>query len=74
LDNITVADLDPHHFKKPDPDPHTKGERPNRDLHHSETAFFPFFDQTLKFTYLQAVGEASSPQKRTPSISKNEIY
>jgi hypothetical protein len=40
-----------------------------------------FFDQKLQFTYpqssiknIQATGEALSPQKRTSSASKHEIY
>ncbi len=33
-----------------------------------------FLYQKLKFTYVPATGEAFSPQKRTSSTSKNEIY
>jgi hypothetical protein len=33
-----------------------------------------FDEQKLQFTYVQATGEAFSPQKRTFSTSKNEIY
>jgi hypothetical protein len=43
--------------------------------------FFSFFDQKLQFTCryasikdVQATGEAFSPQKKTSSTSKNEIY
>jgi hypothetical protein len=37
---------------------------------------FSFFDQKLQFTYVQATGEAFSPQKRTehPALQKNKIY
>jgi hypothetical protein len=41
----------------------------------AENFFYLFFDQKLKFTYVQATGEAFSHQKkRTSSTSKNEIY
>ncbi len=33
-----------------------------------------FFDQKLQFTYVQATGETYSPQKKTSSTVKNEIY
>jgi hypothetical protein len=34
--------------------------------------YLSFFGQKLQFTYVQATGEAFSPQKRTSSISKHE--
>jgi hypothetical protein len=36
--------------------------------------FISFFDQILQFNYVQATGEAFSPQKSTSCTSKNEIY
>jgi hypothetical protein len=36
--------------------------------------FFIFYDQKFQFTYVQAKGEAFSPQKRTSSTSKTELY
>ncbi len=36
--------------------------------------FISFFDEIFQFTYVQAAGEVVSPQKRTSSNSKNEIY
>jgi hypothetical protein len=42
---------------------------------HSRNFFISFFlDQKLQFTHVQTTGKASSPQKRTSSTSKNEIY
>jgi hypothetical protein len=32
------------------------------------------FYKKLQFSYVQATEETFSPQKRTPSTSKNEIY
>jgi hypothetical protein len=36
----------------------------------AENLFQSFFDQKLQFTYVQATGEAFSPQKRTSNTSK----
>ncbi len=36
--------------------------------------FSSFFDQKLQFTYVKATGEAFSPQNRTSSTLKNELY
>jgi hypothetical protein len=34
---------------------------------------FIFFDQKLQFIFVQATGEAFSPQKRTSSTSENKL-
>ncbi len=68
---ITDTDLDPAFQVAPDSDTDPVQD-PDPDI---------FFDQKLQFTYpqafledVQATGETFSPQKRTSSTSKNEIY
>jgi hypothetical protein len=47
---------------------------PDKKLKKSTQFFTSFFDQKLHFTYVQATGEAFSPQIIASSSSKNEIY
>ncbi len=61
----------------PDPDPIRIQGSDDQHLKKKNTAeinFISFVDQKLQFTYVQATGEAFSPQTRTSSISKNEFY
>jgi hypothetical protein len=46
----------------------------DRKLKEKNTDKQIFFDQKSQFTDVQATGEDLSPQKRTSSTSKNEIY
>jgi hypothetical protein len=60
----------------PDPDPiRIQGFDDQKQKKKIKQNFFiSYFDQKLQFTHVQATREAFSPQKRTFSSSKNEIY
>jgi hypothetical protein len=69
---------DPAFQVKPDPVPDPGFLRQNISKKTAEEKFSFFLDQRLQFAYpfkdLQATGESFSPQKRTSSTSKNEVY
>jgi hypothetical protein len=68
---------DPDQETGPDPDPiRIRGfndQKLKKKIQQKIFSIF-FFYQKLQFTYVQATGEAFSPQKRTSSTSKNVIY
>jgi hypothetical protein len=67
-------DPDPAFQVHPDtnPDPGLDDQKLKKKI--KPNIFLSFYDQKLQFTYVQATREAFSPQKRTFSTSKNEIY
>jgi hypothetical protein len=80
-----IPDPDPQHWileyavfinRAVDPDPiRIRGfDDQNLKKKIQQQISFLFFYHKLQFTFVQATGEAFTPQKRTSSTSKNEIY
>jgi hypothetical protein len=67
---------DPDPALQVNPDPIWIQDFDDQKLKKKNTAenFSYLFDKKLQYTYVQATGEAFSPQNRTSSTLKNQIY